>query len=58
MTKGLTIWLVFGPWGNPSIRFGGEATIFRICLGWVSFAIVKIDVEWTLSNLLLDEKDK
>jgi len=47
--RGLTIWLCFGKFANPSLYFG-YPTIFRICLGWMSFVIVLVDLEIELSK--------
>ncbi len=48
-TKGLSIWLAFGSWGGFGIYFGNP-TLFRICLGWISFCILLMDIENTLDN--------
>ena len=43
--RGLTIWLCFGSWGGFNFYAFGDPTLLRVCFGFVSFAIIKMDIE-------------
>jgi hypothetical protein len=48
MYKGLSFYLVFGKYDGFHLDFYSkedDSHIFRIGLGWVAFAILKIDIE-------------
>jgi len=49
-TRGLSIYVVVGPWATPMIWFFKNGFIFRLCLGFIAFAISKHDIECVMGN--------
>jgi hypothetical protein len=48
--KGLTLMLIFGPYGGFHVSWG------HLCLGWVSFTIMGVDIEVVLDTFVSEEK--
>lgn len=47
--KGITFWMVIGAYGGFHIQVSKLRT--GICLGWISFQILTMDIEALLDNL-------
>lgn len=41
----MTLYICFGKWAKPRIEVNNDLCLFRVCLGYVAFSIVKFDVE-------------
>lgn len=52
--NGLTCWICFGSYGGFGIKMR-EPFLLRICLGWVSFVMITMDVENTLEYLMKEQ---
>ena len=53
--KGLTIYTCFGSFEKPKLTINpGTVIPIRLCLGWISITVMKIDIENFLEKLMKD----